>query len=59
LGLESALQEKIAEAFDELFQIDGVGRLANILSIFNEFHKLFRSLDLLPRSVVLAARRPV
>src|ERR1700730_14889185 len=59
LRLESALQEKIAEPLDQLFQIDGVGRLANVLSIFNEFHKLFRSLDPLPRSVVLAARRPV
>jgi len=39
LGLEAALQEKIAKPLDELFQIDGVGRLANVLSVFNEFHE--------------------
>jgi hypothetical protein len=39
LGFEATLQEKIAEAFDELFQIDGVGGLANVFSVFDEFHE--------------------
>ncbi len=42
LGFEAALQKKIAETFDELFQIDGVGRFANVFSVFDEFHKFSR-----------------
>src|SRR5882672_464283 len=38
LGFESALQEKIAKAFDEFFEVDGVGRFAGVFGVADEFH---------------------
>jgi len=31
LRFEAALKKEIAEAFDEFFEVDGVGRLADVL----------------------------
>jgi hypothetical protein len=32
------LQEEIAEAFDEFFEIDGVGGFASVFAVTDEFH---------------------
>jgi hypothetical protein len=38
LGFEAALQEKIAEALDELLEIDSVGGFAGVFAVADEFH---------------------
>src|SRR6266571_5354344 len=39
LRFEAALQEKIAQALDELFQVDGVGGFAGVFAVADEFHR--------------------
>jgi hypothetical protein len=38
LGFESTLQEKIAEAFYEFFEVDGIGGFAGVFGVTDEFH---------------------
>src|SRR2546427_5830559 len=38
LRFEAALKKEIAEAFDEFFEVDGVGRLADVFAVPDEFH---------------------
>ncbi len=38
LGFKAALQQEIAEALDEFVEIDGVGGLSGIFSVFDDFH---------------------
>src|SRR5229473_679271 len=38
LGFEAALEEKVAEAFNEFFEVDGVGGFAYVFAVADEFH---------------------
>jgi len=38
LGLEAGLQEEVAQAFYEFFEIDGVGGFAGVFLVADEFH---------------------
>src|SRR5882762_6516234 len=38
LRFEAALEEEIAEAFDEFFEVDGVGWFAGVFAVADEFH---------------------
>ena len=38
LGFEAALEEEVAEAFDEFFKVDGVGGFAGVFAVADEFH---------------------
>ena len=38
LRFKSALQEKIAQALHQFFQVDGVRRFARVFTVLNEFH---------------------
>jgi hypothetical protein len=40
LGLETALEEKISEAFDKFFEVDGVGGFAGVFAVADEFHEV-------------------
>ncbi len=43
LRFEPALQEEVAEALDEFFEIDAVGGFAGIFGEFGEFHNAVKS----------------
>jgi hypothetical protein len=38
LRFEAALEKEIAEAFDEFFEVDGVGGFADVFAVADEFH---------------------
>jgi hypothetical protein len=38
LRFKAALQQEIAQALHQFVEVDGVGRLTNILSVFDYFH---------------------